>query len=113
MYREAWRDEPAASHVKLTHMAETTIPTQAAPPTSPPSQAPVPAPAMDVVAPPVNQPAPPPPAANKPETPAPVPLQTVKPKPAKQSVTTAIIATVIIVLGLAALAVYAYIKQKG
>lgn len=51
-----------------------------------------------------------PPAAKQPTKPAPPPKA--PPKPPKQGVTAAIFATVIIVLGLAALAVYAYIKTK-
>jgi hypothetical protein len=55
-----------------------------------------------------------PPAANLPpaKQPAKIPPPKAAPKPPKQGVAAAIFATVIIVLGLAALAVYAYIKTK-
>jgi len=80
-----------------------------------------PNPVMDVVAPPprtADETAPAPvPTANPPKPQAPAaPAHQKAPVQAKQpranSVNTAIFATVIIVLGLAALAVYAYLKQK-
>jgi len=95
-------------------IADATLANMAETPQSP-APAPAPAPVMDVVA--------PPPLAQPPAAPVPVPSPAppanvgrsapVKPTPArKQGVTAAIIATVIIVLGLAALAVLAYIKNK-
>lgn len=92
----------------------------AAPPSTP-SPAPL-TPIMDVKAPPAVVPEPgvpptaPAPAAStspakQPDEPA-TPAQAPTKKPAAKGVTTAIIATVIIVLGLAALAVYAYTKTK-
>ena len=69
---------------------------------------------MDVVAPPPPQPGEKPVPA--PEKPADKPAEaTTLPKPqapAKPNVTSAIVATVIIVVALAVLAVYAFIKQK-
>lgn len=87
---------------------------------------------MDVKAPPPADPPKPPPAAsptvhNEPASTSPpnkpeksdnkkneVPQQTAKkpPKPAAKGVTAAIFATVIIVLGLGGLAVYAYLKTR-
>ena len=103
-----------AYHAKLTLMAELPTPSPAPPNPAQPA-APTPNPVMDVVAPPVA-PAPPqdsPPTPPKAETKPVAATKTNKPKPpAKQGVTAAIVATVIIVLGLAALAVVAYIKQK-
>ena len=85
-----------------------------APPADTPSTPP--APIMDVKAPGATSAAPAaaPPAAAKPATKldksAPPPKA--PPKPKTKGVTAAITATVIIVLGLAALAVYAYINTK-
>lgn len=75
---------------------------------------------MDVVAPPPQtvDPADPPQRA-KPEPAKPpheekkAPKPKAEPKPHNSSVTAAIFATVIIVLGLAALTVFAYLKQTG
>jgi outer membrane biosynthesis protein TonB len=82
-----------------------------------PAEAPKPAPVMDVVPPPAAAPQPDnvepqvdkpePKAAAKPPAPKPV-----TPKRPSTGMTPAIIATVIIVLGLAALAVYAYLKTS-
>ncbi|PIZ61748.1 hypothetical protein COY17_03745 [Candidatus Saccharibacteria bacterium CG_4_10_14_0_2_um_filter_52_9] len=77
-------------------------------------------PAMDVVAPPPQQadPADPPQSA-KPEPAKPhhedkkAPKPKAEPKPHNNNVIAAIFATVIIVLGLAALTVLAYLKQTG
>jgi hypothetical protein len=63
------------------------------------------------VAPTAAVPLPSTPPAKQPDQPA-TPTKTPPAKPAAKGVTTAIIATVIIVLGLAALTVVAYIKTK-
>jgi hypothetical protein len=82
----------------------------------PVAPAPVLAPVMDVVAPPplAHPPGEAASASTTPQLPkANIPTPALaKPKSAKQGVTAAIVATVIIVLGLAVLAVLAYIKQK-
>ncbi|HZL08077.1 MAG TPA: hypothetical protein VFC50_02695 [Candidatus Dormibacteraeota bacterium] len=93
------------------------------PPLTPEAEKPVQAgPIMDVVAPPPAEPAdgsaPGTPPVTDPSTPAPAappahqkaPPQAKKPRAA--GVNAAIFATVVIVLGLAVLAVYAYTKQK-
>lgn len=89
-------------------MLLTMEPVPAPPQESPTGGTPPSGPVMDVVPPPLAEPKAKAPA--KPEPAAPV-----KPAPPKQpgsSVTVAIIATVIIVLGLALLAVYAYLKTQ-
>ena len=79
---------------------------------------PTPKSVMDIVPPPAQEQvatAPPEQAADKaeatPATPDKQPEKPSLPKPKREGVTAAIFATVIIVLGLAALATYAYLKQ--